>query len=59
VLYLLFVVCEGEIESIGDVKLDGVLSGKISGGIDKTTLAFEFELNLPSKEAAAGMSCGN
>jgi len=43
----------------GDVKPDGVLSGKISGGIDKTTIAFEFELSLPSKEAAAGMSCGN
>jgi TPR repeat protein len=43
----------------GEVKPDGVLSGKISGGIDKTTLAFEFELTLPSKEAAAGMSCGN
>jgi TPR repeat protein len=43
----------------GEVKPDGVLSGKISGGIDKTTLTFEFDLSLPSKEAAAGMSCGN
>jgi len=42
----------------GDVKQGGVLSGKIAGSIDKTTVAFEFELNLPSKEAAAGMSCG-
>ena len=42
----------------GDVKPDGVLSGKIAGGIDKTTFAFDFELRLPSKDAAAGMSCG-
>jgi TPR repeat protein len=41
----------------GDVKPDGVLSGKISGGIDKTTFTFDFELSLPSKDAAAGMSC--
>jgi len=43
----------------GEVKPDAVLSGKISGGIDKTTLTFDFELSLPSKDAAAGMSCGN
>jgi len=42
----------------GDVKPDGVLSGKISGGIDKTTFVFDFELSLPSRDAAAGMSCG-
>ena len=41
----------------GAVKADGVLSGKISGGIEKTTFTFDFELNLPSKDAAAGMSC--
>jgi hypothetical protein len=41
----------------GEVKPDGLLSGKISGSIDKTTFSFEFELNLPSKDAAAGMSC--
>ena len=43
----------------GEVKPGGVLSGKISGGMDKTTLTFEFDLSLPSKDAAAGMSCGN
>jgi hypothetical protein len=43
----------------GEVKPDGPLSGKITGSIDKTTFAFDFELNLPSKEAAAGMSCEN
>ena len=42
----------------GEVKPDGLLSGKISGGIDKTTFTFDFELSLPSKDAAAGMSCG-
>jgi hypothetical protein len=41
----------------GEVKPDGLLSGKISGGIDKTTFTFDFELSLPSKDAAAGMSC--
>lgn len=42
----------------GEVKPGGVLSGKISGGLDKTTFAFEFELSLPTTDAAAGMSCG-
>ncbi len=42
----------------GEVKPDGVLSGKIAGNLDKTTFTFDFELNLPAKEAAAGMSCG-
>ena len=34
------------------------LSGKIAGNLDKTTFTFDFELNLPAKDAAAGMSCG-
>ncbi|MGH6742713.1 MAG: tetratricopeptide repeat protein [Bradyrhizobium sp.] len=42
----------------GEVKPGGALSGKIAGKLDKTTFAFDFELNLPAKEAAAGMSCG-
>jgi hypothetical protein len=33
-------------------------SGKIAGNLDKTTFTFDFELNLPAKDAAAGMSCG-
>ena len=41
----------------GVVKPDGLLSGKISGGVDKTTFSFDFELSLPSRDAAAGMSC--
>jgi hypothetical protein len=34
------------------------LSGKIAGNLDKTSFAFDFDVNLPPKEAAAGMSCG-
>jgi hypothetical protein len=42
----------------GDVRPGGVLSGKIAGNLDKTTFAFDFELNLPARDASAGMSCG-
>jgi hypothetical protein len=42
----------------GDVKPGGALSGKIAGNLDKTTFTFDFELNLPTEEAAAGMGCG-
>jgi hypothetical protein len=42
----------------GDIKPGGTLSGKIVGSRDKTAFTFDFELNLPAKEAAAGMSCG-
>jgi hypothetical protein len=42
----------------GEVKPGSVLSGKIAGKLDKTTFTFDFELNLPAKDAAAGMSCG-
>jgi len=42
----------------GEVKPGGALSGKIAGKLDKTTFTFDFELNLPAKDAAAGMSCG-
>ena len=42
----------------GEVKAGGALSGKIAGTLDKTTFTFDFELNLPTKDAAAGMSCG-
>jgi TPR repeat protein len=41
----------------GDVKPGGALSGKIAGNLDKTTFTFDFELNLPAREAAAGMGC--
>ncbi|HEY2865069.1 MAG TPA: tetratricopeptide repeat protein [Casimicrobiaceae bacterium] len=42
----------------GEVKPGGALSGKIAGNLDKTAFTFDFELNLPAKDAAAGMSCG-
>jgi len=42
----------------GDVKPGGALSGKIAGNLDKTTFTFDFEFNLPTTDAAAGMSCG-
>jgi TPR repeat protein len=42
----------------GEVKPGGALSGKIAGNLDKTTFTFDFELNLPTRDAAAGMSCG-
>ena len=42
----------------GDIKPGGVLSGKIVGTVDKTSFSFDFELTLPAKDAAAGMSCG-
>ena len=42
----------------GDVKPGAALSGKIVGSRDKTSFTFDFELNLPAKDAAAGMSCG-
>ena len=41
----------------GDVKPGGTLSGKITGGLDKTSFNFDFELTLPAKDAAAGLSC--
>ena len=42
----------------GDVTPGGALSGKIAGNLDKTAFTFDFELNLPTRDAAAGMSCG-
>jgi hypothetical protein len=42
----------------GEVKPGGALSGKIAGNLDKTMFTFDFDLNLPAKDAAAGMSCG-
>ena len=42
----------------GEVKPGGTLSGKITGSLDKTSFNFDFELTLPAKDAAAGLSCG-
>jgi hypothetical protein len=41
----------------GDLKPGGTLSGKIVGKLDKTTFNFDFDVSLPTKDAAAGMSC--
>jgi hypothetical protein len=41
----------------GDIKPGGTLSGRIVGGRSKTSFTFDFELNLPAKEAAAGLGC--
>jgi len=41
----------------GALKPGGTLSGKIVGNLDKTSFTFDFELNLPTKEAAAGLGC--
>jgi len=42
----------------GEIKPGGTLSGRIVGSLDKTAFTFDFELSLPTKDAAAGMSCG-
>lgn len=41
----------------GEIKPGGTLSGQIVGNLEKTAFAFDFELSLPAKDAAAGMSC--
>jgi Sel1 repeat-containing protein len=41
----------------GDIKPGGTLSGKIVGNLDKTAFTFDFDVNLPAKDAAAGISC--
>jgi len=41
----------------GEIKAGGTLSGKIAGKLDQTAFAFDFDVNLPAKEAAAGMGC--
>jgi hypothetical protein len=42
----------------GEVKPGGRLTGKIVGGRSKTTWNLDFDVTLPAKDAAAGMSCG-
>lgn len=42
----------------GEVNAGGTLSGKIVGNLEKTSFNFDFDVNLPAKEAAAGLSCG-
>ncbi|HEV3239955.1 MAG TPA: tetratricopeptide repeat protein [Casimicrobiaceae bacterium] len=42
----------------GDIRPGGTLAGKIVGSRGKTTWNFEFDVTLPTRDAAAGMSCG-
>ena len=42
----------------GEIKPGGRLAGKIVGSRSKTTWNLEFDVTLPAKDAAAGMSCG-
>ena len=42
----------------GDIRPGGTLSGRIVGARDKTSFTFDFDLDLPANDAAAGMSCG-
>jgi len=42
----------------GSVEPGGTLSGRIVGQRARTSWTFDFDLNLPTKDAAAGMSCG-
>ncbi len=41
----------------GDLKPGGVLAGRITAARGSTTLALDFDLALPTKDAAAGLSC--
>jgi hypothetical protein len=41
----------------GDIKPGGVLAGRIVGARGKTTWNLEFDVTLPAKDAAAGMTC--
>jgi uncharacterized protein len=42
----------------GEVKPGSMLSGRIVGARGKTTWNLDFDLKLPAKDAAAGLSCG-
>ncbi len=42
----------------GEIKPGSMLTGRIVGGMGKTTWIFDFDVKLPEKHAAAGMSCG-
>ena len=42
----------------GKLEPGGTLSGRIVGQRAKTSWTFDFDLNLPTKDSAAGVSCG-
>jgi hypothetical protein len=41
----------------GELKPGGVLAGRITGHKGKTSFTLDFDLRLPQKDAAAGMTC--
>ncbi len=41
----------------GEIKPGSMLTGRIVGGMGKTSWIFDFDVKLPEKEAAAGMTC--
>ena len=41
----------------GEIKPGGTLTGRIVGQRAKTSWALDFDMNLPTKDAAAGMGC--
>ena len=42
----------------GEIKPGALLSGKIVGSRGKTSFTLDFDVTLPAKDAAAGMTCG-
>jgi hypothetical protein len=43
---------------VGEIKPGALLSGRIVGGRGKTSFTLDFDVTLPARDAAAGMSCG-
>jgi len=42
----------------GEIKPGSMLTGRIVGGISKTTWILDFDVKLPENDASAGMTCG-
>lgn len=42
----------------GEIKPGSMLGGRIVGGMGMTKWTFDFDVTLPEKDAAAGMTCG-
>jgi hypothetical protein len=42
----------------GTIEPGGTLAGRIAGSRGKTSFTLDFDVALPTKEAAAGMTCG-
>ena len=41
----------------GEIKPGGTLTGRIVGQRAKTSWTLDFDMNLPTKDAAAGIGC--